>query len=178
MQDENTQQTQAEVHSDATRMLHGATYQLDVFRIANGQPFVDEGEHAILRFVGIFRTQDERTHYGAQREGHYRRQQHGYHDSHRKLSVKLTRNARQEAHWHKHGRQHERRGDDGAYQSVHSLLRSLVRTEVFFFHNTLYILHHHDSVVHHDTDSQHKTKQGQHIERESENKHETKGTNK
>ena len=178
MQNEDAQQSQTEVHGDATRMLHGATYQLDVFRITDGKPLVDESEHAVLRFVGILGTQNERTHHRAQRESHHRGQQYRHHNGHRKLAVELARNARQEAHRHEHGRQHERRGDDGTHQSVHSLLRGFIRAEVFFFHNTLHVLHYHDGIVHHNTDGQYKAEQGQHVEREAEDEHEAESTDK
>ena len=40
-----------------------------------------------------------------------------------------------------------------------------------------YILHHHNGIIHHNTDGENQSKQSQYVQRETENKHETEGTN-
>ena len=52
-------------------------------------------------------------------------------------------------------------------------MRSLTGGHTLLGHDTLHVLHHHDSVVHHDTDRQDQSQQGKHIQREAEDQHET-----
>ena len=47
---------------------------------------------------------------------------------------------------------------------------------MLLFHNAFHILHHHNGVVHHDTDGQYESQQCQHIQRETEDQHETEST--
>ncbi len=117
------------------------------------------------------RTQQLGAHHRRKSQSHHRRDHHRHGDRHRKLSVELTGDARQEAHRHEYRAQHERHGHKSAPEVFHRLGGSLKRRYLLGVHYTIHILHHHDGVVDHYADGEYQTEKGQHIEREAEYEH-------
>ena len=48
---------------------------------------------------------------------------------------------------------------------------------MLLFHDSLDIFHHHNGIINHNTDGKHESEKGEHIEGESQSKHDSECTN-
>ena len=112
VQDEDSHQHHPEPCQDTAGISDGDTQQLRIFLISFRQPQIDLTENK--RFLLMRRTQDDGAHRRAQRQGHYRGQQHGNYDRNGELTVQLPRDTSQETHRHEHGGQYHGGSDQGA----------------------------------------------------------------
>ena len=166
----------SEHRKHSSGVVHRESYHPGIERGTVIHPGIYLSEYKVLRLFFTMRLEELGAHDRAQCQSHDSRYDHRYGDSHGKLTEELTGNSREEAHRHEHGTEHERHGDKRSSDFLHSFFGSLIRRKMLGRHDTVHVFHHHDSVVDHDSDRQDETEKGHHIQRESEDEHNSEGS--
>ena len=130
--------------------------------------FLHQPREPVLRRVMILEQRGAQGRRKRQRieRGDHRRDGNGDGE----LFVKLTGEAADKCRGHKHGAQHQRRGDNRPGDLVHRAFGG-VEGRQSEGDIALDVFDNHDGVVHHDADGQHQTEQRQRVDAEAEGEH-------